>query len=731
MRKNLLYIFVAVAAVLAISCQKEKDTYVPAEPVSGAQYFFPSSSETSFKLAEGLTSIELKVGRVAKDLVSVAKIAVTDTSKTVYGQGTGNLEAAFKAGEKESTITLPIDMSKYEYGDLYGLDLTITEESTPYGTSSLHIEINYPEPWVKLGTGTYIDDVVCGLYGIDPITVPCTIWANEAKPGLYKMEDFQLPLVAAIFEVDESELPEGENWKNVSMLIDATNPEDVRINYAENYGVCLNAGDGFIDGVTNVYNGEPFSVGTLKDGIITFPTPKGMLCTLNGAGWYYAGQHGKFTIALPGVVIADYSTKIEFSGLYAKKDGTVVAMADVTLGADVVEALVAIAPGEDPADAFSLILEDDESVISVTASGEIQIPLPEELSETYSIVIAPLVDGEVFDDEATYDTFEFKDFSISVVASEPVINDDEVTATLTAGFIWGADVEYAKVTIFDCASKDITADDLAIFDDETSGDVVLLKHSDDEVSFQLDEEGTYTIVALSYGMGKDWNYGVKEVEFKLVDPWEAMGYILYTDNVLTTWWGGEPIQYYVPIEKNNEVDGLFRLVDVYTKYHPWNEGTEYDPTQTYYSVVDATDPDTVLIPVSSTGCDWGYGIMSFGSLGAYYLDVYTRDVIIAQVGDIFGKYKDGVISFPGSAMFMIDDDLSPTFGNKAGWSMDLNAIVNEIPADAPAHIGVKSVKRSQDSSIISRNNSAVSVARGRVKAAHRNLGLVKEIAIAR
>lgn len=166
-----------------------------------------------------------------------------------------------------------------------------------------------PYKWNNLGKGQYTDDIACGLYGITPITVPCNVYEEAITPGLYAIDGFQLPLVATIFEASEEEMAEydGVYWRNSLLVIDATNPDSVVIEL-QDYGVLLNRDDGFIDGVTNMYNGKPFSVGTLKDGVITFPTAKGMLLTLNGDGYYYANQNGAFKLVLPSAVSGSPST---------------------------------------------------------------------------------------------------------------------------------------------------------------------------------------------------------------------------------------------------------------------------------------------------------------------------------------------------------------------------------------------------------------------------------------
>ena len=40
-------------------------------------------------------------------------------------------------------------------------------------------------------------------------------------------------------------------------------------------------------------------MGTLENGVISFPTPKGLLALLDGDGYYYANQDGAFKLVLP------------------------------------------------------------------------------------------------------------------------------------------------------------------------------------------------------------------------------------------------------------------------------------------------------------------------------------------------------------------------------------------------------------------------------------------------
>ncbi len=158
-----------------------------------------------------------------------------------------------------------------------------------------------PYVWNSIGVGLYTEDVACGLYGIDPVTVECNVYQEEANPGLYMIDGFQKNFIEAMLDPEEDgPVEDYENvlWHNAELVIDASDPANVIIEL-QDYGICLNPSDGFIDGLTSVYQGKPFSVGTLENGVISFPTAKGMLCLLNGDGYYYANQHGAFKLELP------------------------------------------------------------------------------------------------------------------------------------------------------------------------------------------------------------------------------------------------------------------------------------------------------------------------------------------------------------------------------------------------------------------------------------------------
>ncbi len=166
---------------------------------------------------------------------------------------------------------------------------------------ALYTTDKLPYVWNNLGIGVYTEDVISPLYGMNPVDVECNVYEEKNTPGLYMIDGFQKNYIAALLDPEEDgpvEDYEDILWRNCELVIDATDPESVFIEL-QDYGICLNPSEGFVDGVTSMYNGKPFSKGKLENGVISFPTEKGLLSLLDGEGYYYANQHGAFKVVLP------------------------------------------------------------------------------------------------------------------------------------------------------------------------------------------------------------------------------------------------------------------------------------------------------------------------------------------------------------------------------------------------------------------------------------------------
>ena len=738
--KKIYSIFTVVALVIlaAVSCAKEA-SYEAAEAPTGAQYFFPSNTVLEYTLTPETEAISLDLSRVSASQSATVNVAVADTSKLVYSAGSATLSASFAAESKTASVSIPVDYEAFEFNDKVGVSLTIDDkEVSKYGISTITIVISKPEPWTLLGTGYLTDAFTFSSKYLETLYkgkwAEVEIYSNDINPSQFKIVapydgylDFYEgdadpnvgridELILTILKAGDKPNPNGEAvaedgcvyWPLFSTEIYGAG-QDIYPLHPSSFTSLATAENYSKSTVTSYQeNGLPAMI-VLDPYWYVLTTEMG---TVGGWGFGYP-----ITIAFPGVPVNDFSVDIEYEALLSGKDGVDLAIATATLGEDVTEAVIAIAPGEDPNAAFALILAEDESVITVTESGEVKIPLPEEVAEAYSIVIVPVVDGEILPEEATYDVFAYKDFSISVVASEPVLNDDEVSSTVEASFVFGEDVEYAKVAIFAKTAKEIAAEDLAVFDEEDNADVVLVKHSDDVVPFILSEVGNYTIVAVSYAYEKSWNISTAELEFVLVNPWETVGSASWTESFVGPWFGLETVSYDVELQEHNETPGFYRLVNIYGAAFPYNEDGDWDASKDYYLKLHAEDANHVWFETFDTGCNWGYGNFLLASDMGLYIEENGVDTVIAavdagQIPNTFGVKNGNVITFPIDAVLKAMAEYNGGgwyYGNHAAeWSITLNPAA---PSSSPKKVSTRSLGSSEK---YSARKSAVSIASGHV-----------------
>lgn len=77
---------------------------------------------------------------------------------------------------------------------------------------------------------------------------------------------------------------------------------------------------------------------------------------------------------------------------------------------------------------------------------------------------------------------------------------------------------------------------------------------------------------------------------------------------------------------------------------PFNDPGDFDETQDYYTIIEITKANgDVFMPAHEIGLDWGYGMISIGSI---YKNLSTN------IGTYpLGKLKDGIIIFPANSLF--------------------------------------------------------------------------------
>ena len=171
-------------------------------------------------------------------------------------------------------------------------------------------------------------------------------------------------------------------------------------------------------------------------------------------------------------------------------------------------------------------------------------------------------------------------------------------------------------------------------------------------NFYLSETGEYTFVAVSFDAeGTPQRYYWYNFEVSSGSPWQSLGMATYREDLMTTFYNVDNLTYAVEIEANTENPGLYRLVNPYGAAYPYNDEGEYDTSENHYMVIDAQNPVAVTIQQTYTGMNWGYGEVFVWSLAEYLLNNGSTAEEIAASG-YFGKFENGVITFPTNALII-------------------------------------------------------------------------------
>lgn len=436
MKKVLTYIFIAVAAFTVFSCTQEKiveDNYEEAVLESTPRVFFKTIPAATVKLAKEDPSLSITLSRGDYS-------QALDVPFTVEGEATAWFAipeiVSFAAGEADADITITAkDVENTEMNVYYPLTISFDKEvyGSQYGSNAITFEIGITLPWIRFSDGVLIE----GWWGeeeegkemyyqqISSTMRYCKIddcWGYETmKAG----DDYDVQPYVWYWDTETnycyvpeqymgysdsgkmmyiSDEPSFYNiyWnsqeagKNGSGQVAGTDAwfkfhDQLREKWVEEYGDPMP----YYDGEGKFYLAD-FAFWIDGDGVPT------------GKGYQFGGTQDIFVCSFA----KDYSIEIAFEGIFTNKDGIDHAMVNVDItGADVTDVAIVLVEGKDPNDGIDLIDpeegEQDESVVTVSAAGEVKLPFAEDAEDGfYTIVAVPVdVNGAYAWDFAVYETF--------------------------------------------------------------------------------------------------------------------------------------------------------------------------------------------------------------------------------------------------------------------------------------------------------------------------------------
>lgn len=163
------------------------------------------------------------------------------------------------------------------------------------------------------------------------------------------------------------------------------------------------------------------------------------------------------------------------------------------------------------------------------------------------------------------------------------------------------------------------------------------------------------------------SFSVTRVKWNLVKGPNGETTGLYRDGVLRDWFSLQNPDYEKPvtIEERDDMPGYYRIYNVYdenfvgTLFNANVSGLCIEKT---YMYIDATDPDKVWIPTFKAGLLMmpEYGEISIGS---YVVDNEDFD---ASISSVYGKFEEGVMTFPSGALQMKMENMGWYQANASG-----------------------------------------------------------------
>lgn len=413
MNKIFRYAKIAVAALVTVAmaaCTSDYEYDTP-EALKGAQVYFSNTLPSKIEVNKESGNFDVTLSRQNTEGELTVPLMFTADEGNIY---TVPSTVTFADGEATANIHITFNPDDLVYGNYVGGTISFDADnfSTPYGATSYQFKAGasaYED--VEGGKGKFRDGLISALYGIEVLEYDVQIQKDAHTPGIYRV-------VAPYGQKGWSGANPwytafDENESNTDMIIDATDPDFVYIKGTFNTGVTLNSSDGVLSAISYVQylldkgnsldlikSKMPELFGTFKDGVFTFPAKSILLYFGSGGDLYYGNTDGMLRVAMPGVVLKDYSVGVEYLGRMTDINDKDNAVFNLTFGADVTTVKYALVKeGEDLDKTASGIIDGSVEATEISEAGRVEVPFEE--SGNYYLVTVSYENGEAKGADAT------------------------------------------------------------------------------------------------------------------------------------------------------------------------------------------------------------------------------------------------------------------------------------------------------------------------------------------
>jgi hypothetical protein len=416
LNKILTSVFILCLFLGFAACTEEVE-YSPAEVPAGVQVYFPSTLQSKVELSQDLnvSTYDVELRRIDKDEALTVNLTVQAESPELFTIPT---TATFAAGQDVTKITIsynPAALVEEGYDVYKSIRIAVLDEgqTSPYGNSVYTFTAGIPAPWETLGKASFTDAWMFeDTYQVD-------LQQHMLDPSRYRLID---PYTEGLEEegyipdynrgnqspyLEFKILPAGSVYKGV------TTTENGLVVYDNFY-----TGYYYVGYSQEIFYRHPSTVADMATeaswlhNIVTQFSSDGkpevvqlapLVYMAGVGGWDNTQNDGVVTIVFPGVVLADYSAEIVYTGRFTDAAGDNFAVADVTLGGDVEYAKVAVIQGNNVNSAINGIIDGSIESVQINASGSVSRPCT--ASGTYMYVVVTYANDEPQDYD--YVSFSF------------------------------------------------------------------------------------------------------------------------------------------------------------------------------------------------------------------------------------------------------------------------------------------------------------------------------------
>lgn len=149
MKNTLKYLALAAAMVFGFgACVEKAPEYQPADPAGTAEVFFSPTLPSSYNLKGNPGTLNIKVNRV--DASNALTVNLSSTADALFKVPSS---VSFSSGSNTADIAITFDPETIVEEKEYNFNITISNETTPYGSSEYSFVASVPASWVKFATG--------------------------------------------------------------------------------------------------------------------------------------------------------------------------------------------------------------------------------------------------------------------------------------------------------------------------------------------------------------------------------------------------------------------------------------------------------------------------------------------------------------------------------------------------------------------------------------------------